>query len=216
MTAAPPQKISSAEINEHFQRIELGLDRMVAFGLKRPPLLIYKPRKSGDGKAMKMDLNITPTFVPNSERIAGSSGGLFLEVVDQAGERNGYPAFAWGGQVGDQKIPQGSITVKLGVPDITTLLAGIRHIRYVGAPELLPIMYRNQKQNPDPTKLVMVHKFDNNVSIISYKFTQEGSFLKISKSRDYLKSISLSLAEEVAFEEYLRGSLQQFLNTGLR
>ena len=218
MTAGvQPHKISSAEIYAHFKTLDLSLERLLAYGTKKPPLLIYKPRKNGHGQAMKLDLNLHISFVPNSERIAESKGGLFLEIVDQAGDRGGFPAFAWGGKVGDGVDEKRSVRIKFGMPDITALLAGIRHIRNTGTVALPEGLVANQKaERRDYSKLVMVHKFNDAVSVISYQFTPTGGFLKVSKTRDWVKSISLTLAEEIAFESYLQAALQQFLNAGLR
>ncbi len=218
MTAAvQPHKISSAEIYEHFKHINLSIERLVAYGTKKPPLLIYKPRKNGQGQAMKLDLNLHISFVPDSERIAESKGGLFLEIVDQVGDRGGFPAFAWAGKVGNVVEETKSVRIKFGMADITALLAGIRHIRNTGTLTLPVGLVANQKVDKrDFSKLVMIHKFNDAVSVISYQFTSLGGFLKVSKTRDWVKSISLTLAEEVAFEAYLQSALHQFLNTGLR
>ena len=62
----------------------------------------------------------------------------------------------------------------------------------------------------------MFHRFGEATTAIDIKFAADGSFIRVSKSKTWYRSIKLSLAEELLFEAYLRLALDGFLALGAR
>src|SRR6266487_4390492 len=85
------------------------------------PMYVYKPRQTGDGAALKLDLRLKP--IRNDKGyIHAVEGGLFLELAAQTGKgEDGYARFGW--------QDAGRLTAKLGVPDISAILLGLRSVR---------------------------------------------------------------------------------------
>lgn len=165
---------------------------------------VYKPYKDGSGTALKVQLRLVPTFHEKGY-IADVDGGLFLELAAQlpAKGADGFARFGW-------EEPT-KVVAKLGVPDLTAILAGIREVRYRG--KSTPKGTRT-KSDTDGTTVGMFHKFDNASTAIAVKFAADHTELFVSKSKDLKRGIKLTLQEEVAFEAYLRRALDAFLDLG--
>jgi hypothetical protein len=165
---------------------------------------VYKPYKDGSGTALKVQLRLVPTFHEKGY-ISDVDGGLFIELASQlpAKGADGFARFGW-----EEKT---KVVAKLGVPDITAILAGIRDVRYRG--KATPKSTRT-KSDTDGTTVGMFHKFDNSSTAIAVKFAADHTELFVSKSKDLKRGIKLTLQEEVAFELYLRMALTAFLELG--
>lgn len=205
-----PPKSSAQEVLAALAEIK----RSVAVLTNPEPLYFFKPMKSGSGAAVKFDTRLTPIL--NAKGFIGEvDGGCYLELVAQSGTDDaGNPTFGW------QDV-QTRITTKLGLPDISALLLGIRAARHHR--KLVPegIRPRSKKDgawtvDPVGATIGMTHKFNDDTTIIQYKFGKDGSFLSVSKSATLRRSIKISLAEEVLLEAYLEMALRAFLYVGKR
>lgn len=179
--------------------------------------IIHKPTMKGTGQALKLQLRLTPKWIPTDnggyfDKDANKRGGLFLELVPQSGnDGKGNATFAW--QDADKVI-----RVKFGMPDIVGLLAAIREYRLRGAP--VPVYLREGKgpakaQSPD-NKVFLFHKTEKGSTIITYEFREEDSVLRISKGKDNARSIAINLGEEVLFQRVLEMALDAYLRVGKR
>jgi len=175
------------------------------------PLVVYKPNKGGTGQALKAHLRLNPNWV---ETDAGGyferpkDQGLFVEIAPQEGKgEGGFAKFGW--------HSPGLVRCKWGVPDVTKWLTSYQNVRLLGAE--VPFAYR---PGPDrtlhPLQLSSFHKFGSNTTAINYTFEPVRGILRVSKSRDLARSISLDLHEELALEAYFRLSLQAFIRLGIR
>jgi len=99
------------------------------------------------------------------------------------------------------------------VPDISALLLGFRYVRHLE--KKLPDAIR-AKGDQEGTSLGLFHRFGEATTAIDIKFAADGSFIRVSKSKTWYRSIKLSLAEELLFEAYLRLALDGFLALGAR
>lgn len=185
---------------------------LLMLSLQPEPFTVFKPRK-GAGTAMQVQLRLSPEFVPN-----GAGGtyirkskrqGVFLELAAEGPMVNGFPTFGWRND--------DLVRVKLGLADITRLLAAIREVRALG--KELPSNLRAKADQP--YTVGAFHKFNGATAAISYAFEAERSALQVSRqpapgAPAQRRSITLNLDEEVAFEHYLRLALDGLLKVGLR
>lgn len=194
-----PAKISSAEI---FRRLD-ELQRLINLPLTPQAMYIYKPSGAGTGTAFKLQLRLSPAWNEKGY-IEEVDGGLFLDLAGQTGKGDdGFARFGW----------PDAITAKLGIPDISALLAGLRYVRTLGkkVPEAL-----RPKNDTGGVTVGLFHKFGEESTAISLKFEADGSFVAVSKSKDARRSIKLSLSEEIQFESYLTSALAAFQLVGRR
>lgn len=219
------QRLSSADILERFQAIELSLDvlRRVAYIPYTPaPLLIYKPndKDTSKGSALKVELRAAPAF-DDGGFLKQSSGGLFIELAAQTGiDERDNAQFNWkrDNLVG---TPQQLITAKLGLPDITASL--LAHDLQRNKREVLPESLRSSRKvdgrwvkDPEGRTLSMTHKFKDATTIIEWRFADRGSLITVSKTRDTRRTVSMTLPEELAYTAYLRKALDVFFDVGMR
>ena len=173
--------------------------------LSPEPAYVYKPRQDGSGAALKLDLRLKPVY-NDKGYIQAVEGGLFLELAAQTGKgEDGYARFGW--------QDAGRLTAKLGVPDISALLLGFRYVRHLE--KKLPEAIRS-KGDQEGTTLGLFHRFGEATTAIDIKFTGDGSFVRVSRSKTSYRSIKLSLTEELAVETYLQMALRAFLSVGAR
>lgn len=171
--------------------------------------VIHKPTKAGTGQALKIQLRLEPVWMDEGyyDPAANKEGGLFLDLAKQGPPNEaGYPTFLWQ----DQKT---LIRAKLGITDISTLLASINRVRNLGMP--VPT-YAQNKSRPDGASVSLFHKFKNGSTVVSYTFQDESAIIRISKSKDLARSISLTLGEEVIFQRYLSLALDAYITVGKR
>lgn len=175
--------------------------------LRPEPVVFYKPNQSGTGVAAKFNLRLSPVYDEVEGFLKETNGGLFVDIVSQ-GEKNqgGFPTFKWTDR-------ESLVTAKFGLPDVSGLLAAIRDFRYRGIEVPTYLLGKDKK----PNVVNLFHKTETTGTTgISYTFQPESSVLRLSKSKDLHKSISLTLGEEVILEAYLRLSLTAFLKVGMR
>jgi hypothetical protein len=203
--AEPSNKISSAVLFEKLDTLQTTLNRLADAQFRPQPMYIYKPRGEIDGAALKCQLRLVPNY-SESKYIQSIDGGLFLEIVEQTGKgEGGFATFGWQNDT--------RLTAKLGMPDIGALLAGYQAVRLRG--KSTPANTRT-RTDTEGTTVSMFHKFDSDSTVIEWKFAADGSFLKISKSQEWKRSIKLSLQEEILLEAYLRNALTACQAVGMR
>jgi hypothetical protein len=208
MSDATPQKVNAKELFSRLSALETSLtliQRLCQLPLSPEPLYVYKPQKAGGGAALKLDLRLTPTF-NDKGFISEVNGGLFVELVEQTGNgEDGFARFGWQAET--------RLTAKLGTPDVAALLAGIRSVRHQSKP--VPQSLRTKTDDKGIT-VGLFHKFGNDSTALEYRFGGDGSFLRVSKSKEWHRSIKLSIAEEIQLETYLQSALRAFQLVGLR
>lgn len=187
------------------------LYRLATTQLRPEPVVFYKPQKSGKGVAAKVNLRLYPEYAQpeegGAEFLKQVEGGLFVDLVAQGPEKNGFPTFKW-------QDRESLVTAKLGVVDVSALLASIRDFRGRGIE--VPTYLRGSK-SPKPNVVSLFHKHEvAGTTAISYAFEAESSVLRISKGADRYASVSLNLSEEVVLEAYLRHALDAFIRVGAR
>lgn len=173
--------------------------------------VIHKPTMKGTGQALKIQLRMAPKWVPTADggffdKEANKAGGLFLELAPQGPMVNGNATFNWKDQ---SKL----IRCKLGMADIIGLLAAIREYRVCRAD--VP-SYLRSKSDPQPNAVSLFHKFAGSSTAITYTFGEESSILRISKSKDLARSISLHVGEELILQRMLDLALTAYLKVGKR
>jgi hypothetical protein len=166
------------------------------------PILIYKPTKSNSGRALKVDLNVTPEWVATEKggfyKTTKQGQGCFVELAPQTGPQ----AFDW------TKV----VRCKLGIVDLSKWLTSYRELRLLGHP--LPDYF--QPQSGGKATLNLFHKFGEGSTVITYEFQPARSILKVSKSKDVHASIALNLDEELLLEWIFREAMSTLLTVGLR
>jgi hypothetical protein len=180
---------------------QLGyLTRMTELRHRPREFYIYKPYKDGSGTALKVQLRLVPTFHEKGW-VTDVDGGLFLELAAQlpAKGADGFARFAWDGNT--------KVVAKLGVPDITAILVGIREVRFRGKPT--PKSTRTKKDEIGTT-VSLFHKFGESSTGIALNFSADNTEILVSKSKELRRGIKLTLPEELAFESYLRKALDAF------
>ena len=195
------------------------------------PLTIHKPRQNGGGVALKCNLRYKfewgtkPEQAPPEYFLKRTKGGLFLDFAVQSGERTegGHAKFAWA----DRKT---LITAKLGLPDLSALLAGYQAVRMRGAAvpsELRPAARDSDDEAAVQRKALTVSLTHRPASagsqasaqattIISYTWSASGGTLRVSKSKDQVAQIALTAAEELRVFKYLELALETHLRVGAR
>lgn len=176
------------------------------------PYLVYKPMKSGSGVAMRVQLRLQPEFQEVADGVVRplvkGNGGLFLELAAQAGfGEGGFAAFGW-----SEAGPGGLLRVKLGLPDVLKLLTAIRGVRESGQGVPASLLGRGEAAGT----VALFHKFGTGGTAISYKFEEQRSLVRVSKSKDWARGISLELHEELGLQAYLELALAGFLRLGVR
>lgn len=172
--------------------------------------VIHKPKKAGGGAAMKIQLRLEPVWDKDGGFFTKESlkqGGLFLDLAAQneGTDAGGNPTFNW--ETG------ALITAKLGIPDMTAILVGIREFRKNRAD--IPVYLRPKSGEANVVNLF--HKNPKGGStIITLTFEDEKSILRISKGPQQFRSIALSMSEELILESYLALALDAFLRVGKR
>jgi len=175
-------------------------------------LKVYKPTASKSGAAVKFDLRLIPKWgkpktkpdqdTPTIPFVENVGGGMFMELARQIEDNaKGDAQFGW--KEADQRI-----VVKLGLPDLSAILCAIE-CRYAKKP--LP----NPKKN---TKNVvsLFHKTDKGSSVIEYKLMPNHAILKVSRSKDDLISIKITMQEELQLKVYFEHALKMLMLTGMR
>ena len=175
--------------------------------------VIHKPNMKGAGVALKLQLRLAPKWVPTEggkgyfDAAANKQGGLFLELAPQGPkDGKGNPTFLW-------KDEDKLIRCKLGIPDITGLLAAIREFRIARA--AVPA-YLQDRKNPQENVVSLFHKNKVGSTIISYTMEDQQSILRISKGKDQARSIALTLGEEIILQTMLEQALRVYLKVGKR
>lgn len=215
MTA--PTRVSSAELMERFDKLE----HLLNLRYRPAPFLIYKPndREPTKGVAMKVEYRAHPKFSDHGYLIpqpAKERGGLFMDLSQQSGrDSNDNPTFGW------DRDQHDLITIKFGLPDLMAMLYANTRIRVTGKtlPESLrPSRKADGKWVPEQTGLILglTHKFDDSTTFIEWSFSERGSLIFASKSKELRRTVSLTLQEEIGFVAYLRRALDVFLETGIR
>lgn len=191
------------------------LHRIAKLGFNPAPMYVYKPRPDGTGVALKLNLRMEVKMSEaqdGAEYVEEVDGGLFLDIVGQAGKTDDgkHAKFAWSD---DAK----KVSAKLGLNDQLGFLTAIREVRYRGKP--VPTPLRNKREE-DPAKAVstlsLFHKFGNSSTGITYNFTADGGSLRLSKSAQKWKAVNLTLMDEMQFERYLNLALDAYLSLGVR
>lgn len=204
-----------AALSEIKQSVDTILNTTWLRSMTPEPMLVYKPRLDKKtnkpiGKALKLQLRIAPTFGHDSTGgvyVAQHSGGLFVEVVQQTGVNpdNGTATFGWAGD-------EHRSVAKLGVPDISALLLGYQRKRLLGQPIPPPFCGNDTKGE----RISLIHTSESGSTVIMWAFTDKGSFFRVMRKGGNDFSISLSFAEEILFENYLRMALTTFQSIGGR
>lgn len=203
---------STAAAAKRPERTANRLYSLVDLAFNPEPVRIYKPQQNGQGTALSMDLRLDLIFGPGFVDQRESSGGLFLVMAPQSGVNTaGNATFDWP----SQDNPKPGISAKLGTTDISSLLVGIRYARI--RHELIPESLRPKTDTVGNT-VGLFHSFGEgakrSTTAITLQFAADGSFLKISKSKDLQRSIKLSLTEEFQFERALEHALKMFQLVG--
>lgn len=174
--------------------------------------VFHKPQRSGNGKALQVELRMSPKYCLTEggtayfDGEANKEGGCFLELVAQSGmDANGNARFAWD----DEKA---MLRVKLGAPDLAALLTAIREVRHLGRE--VPADLRGKAG--DEWAVQLFHRTPSSSTLVQYSFAADRSTLRISRSKDHWRSIELTLAEELVLERMLQLSLDAYLTTGKR
>lgn len=198
-----------AEKTSGVQRLE-DVWRLSTAQIRPEPVTFFKPQKNGNGVAARFNLRLQPKYVEEEKGgyLDEVEGGLFVDLVAQ-GDTNaqGFPTFKW-------QDAASIVRAKLGLVDVTNLLAAIRDFRVRGVEVATYLRGRDKAKN---NVVSLFHQTDQSGTTgISYEFGPESSVLAISKSRDLRKSVSLTLGEEVALVAYLELALRAFLLLGVR
>jgi hypothetical protein len=188
------------------QRLE-DIWRLQIAQIRPQPLTVFKPQKNGNGVAARVNLRLRPQYPEDKEYIEDVDGGLFIDLVAQGPEKNGFPTFKWAEK-------DAVVTAKLGLVDVSILRAAIRDFRVRG----IDVATYLRGRNKELTNVVsLFHQTDSSGTTgITYTFDAESSLLKISKSKDQFKTVSLTLHEELQFDAYLEHAMRAFILLGVR
>lgn len=174
------------------------------------PYLVYKPSPRGDGTAMRLQLRLEPEWKAVGEAgtlvpVIKGNGGCFLELAAQQGfGEGGYAAFGWG----DAKL----LRAKLGLADVLKLRSAIQDVRVANR----EVAASSRGKDGAPYVVSLFHKFNSGSTVISYSFEETRSLVRVSKAKDWARTISLEPHEEYGFGRYLDLALEGFLRVGLR
>lgn len=179
---------------------------------RRSRRVFHKPTRSGAGSALQVELRLAPRWVALEkgggffDRQASKDGGCFLELVPQIGvDEQGNARFGWGNE-------ETMLRAKLGVPDLSALLTAMREVRWLGR-EVPPALRGSKGGEWDVS---LFHKVGQSATVITYTFEEAQSVLRISKSKDHWRTISLQLHEELVLQRYLEHCLDAYLIVGKR
>lgn len=188
------------------------------------PLTFHKPRGSGDGQALKLNLRFKFEWgsKPNAAEyyLKRSKGGLFVDFAKQG------PANAGGNATFKWTDRSSLVTAKLGLPDLSGLLVAYRIVRQEG--HAVPTTMRPQPRDADDAAaqqrkaatVAFTHKSlqagKPGTTIISYEFTAQGGTFRVSKSKELVGQVTLTLAEELRFMRYLELALDSVMRVGGR
>jgi hypothetical protein len=179
------------------------------------PLYIAKPRPTdpSKGRAVKAQLRLAPVYVANPDtpaagyfdRDANKQGGLFIEIATQQGQNAaGNATFGW--------THDSLVRAKLGRADLGKLVWAYHAVRERG--EALPKGIADTKT---PSAVGLPHKFNGQLTIITYDFGQGYGDLQVSKvTENRRQSIRLSIDEEFQLFRYLGAALDRFHQVGKR
>lgn len=183
--------------------------------LNPKPLVIYKPNNRDiiKGGALKLGYRVERAVREDGTPAPFFTGGCFLETAQEIQSDNQYPKFDW---------REGTLTAKLGLPDLSAMLLSYRTVRHFGGlvPEKLRPMNKDAsgKWVPDPTGMAvsLIHKSQTNTeapaTVIKWIFdTTRGSLVEISKGKNARKTVSLSPTEELQFARYLELAMDALL-----
>jgi hypothetical protein len=196
------------------------------------PLTIHKPTSSMSGQAlklnMKLDFEFGETEPEEGEKpvkyLKRTRGGLFLDFAKQlpVKDEKNNAQFDWMNKQG------GLITAKLGMVDLSGLLVAYRSVRSNGklVPQALWPAFREQDSEEQLTRKRLTAAFTHKPSlagtagkgttIISYTFEADGGVFRVSKSKDAVGQLKLTLAEELRVFKLLDMSLETLIRTGGR
>lgn len=206
-----PERVSAKAIMDR-------LDVLAQTTLQLNPrqLVIYKPNPKDESKggALKIGYRFAPLAKEDGTPSLQFTGGVFLELVSQIASDGEHPRFDWKG------AEKPTIVVKLGLPDLSAMLLSYKYVRELGRviPERMrPVSKEGTKFVPDPSgmALALIHKTDTATKTIKWTFDPtRGSFVDISQGREFRKSVSLTLTEELQFVRYLQLAMDALLLTG--
>ena len=176
-------------------------------------ILVYKPRQNGEGVALRLNFRAADDE---------DKGGLFVEFAKQQGgpiKAGTYPTFGWGPEA------SGRVVGKLGLADITGMLAAYQQLRVVRGmlaweKQTLPVGLAAKKGTDAARTLELFHKSGGGSLIITWQFTEAGSYFGASRAgktgAPTRGSISLTMAEELLLVRYLERALDAFCDAGMR
>jgi hypothetical protein len=158
---------------------------------------VYKPKGKTDGSALKLQARFKNKLGGNFAEMM-----LFLEIARQTGiDPNGNSSYDWHAAEGYQG---GSVTMKLGVPDVTELLLVLRDKKK----EVGPPPKAGMKIGPG-----LFHQNPNGNTILKFiKAQGTGYWAQLSTSKEHSFKISISEAEAIAMERMLTRFLDLYYN----
>lgn len=183
--------------------------RLQVAQIRPEPIVFFKPSKGDPSKgvAAKFNLRLTPSYDAEKGYLEGVEGGLFVDLVGQGPEKNGFPTFRW-----TEKAAV--VTAKLGLKDVSSIRTAIRDFRVRGVEVAT---YLRGRKSPKPNQVSLFHQHEaSGTTGITYTFEAESSFLAVSKSAEQRKSVSLTLDEELALDAYLEQAIRAFIMLGVR
>lgn len=188
------------------QRLE-DVWRLMTAQIRPEPLTFFKPQTNGNGLAARINLRLRPKYGESGEYVEEVDGGLFIDLVAQGPERNGFPSFRW-------QEREAVVTAKLGMTDIAMLRVAIRDFRVRGVEVATYLRGRDKAKN---NVVSLFHQTDTSGTTgITYTFNEESSQLRISKSKDVYKAVNLTLHEELQLDAYLEHAMRAFILLGVR
>lgn len=200
-TTEAPKKSASAEILDKVLGIHAAVlhqQRLTELAFSPERLRVYKPTKDPTrGAALSLDIRLRPTF--EKTYVKDVAGGVFLVLARQKPglNANGNAEFDWEDR---------SITAKLGVVDLSSILVAMEHVRLRSKPvpeALQPRPRPGQEADPKASRqLQLFHKFEEGdsaaiVTVIKVEFAPDGSIWTLSRGKDDRHYIKLALAEEL-------------------
>jgi hypothetical protein len=196
------------------------------------PLTIHKPNGSMSGQALKLNLKLAFEWgeteasdeTPAVKFLKRTRGGLFIDFAKQkqVKDSDGNAQFDW---MNEQK---GLITAKLGMVDLSGLLVAYRAVRSNGkmVPTSLWPAIREQDTEEQLQRKRLTAAFTHKPSlagtagkgttIIAYTFEADGGIFRVSKSKEAVGQIKLSLSEELRVFRLFEMSLDTLIRTGGR
>lgn len=196
------------------------------------PLTIHKPNNSMQGQALKLNLKLAFEFgktTPDEGEapvtyLKRTKGGLFIDFAKQLQIKDdkGNAQFDWMNTAG------GLITAKLGMVDLSGLLVAYREVRDKSRPvpqSLWPALRENDTEEQLARKRLtaaFTHKpalagtAGKGTTILGYTFEADGGIFRVSKSKDAVGQIKLSLSEELRVFRLFSMSLDTLIRTGGR